>query len=590
VEKGQTVMATHPQLLADRAMGQFRQGQFNAAFKTARAGAKEHPRESFFFNLAGLAQVQGGNPRDAIDWFRKAIRVNPSNVEAQNNLAQTLTSLGETKTALDLIEKFLLKRKDNDVVLYLKAMALNVAGQNAAAKEALDTLLAAYPNDARALNLRGTIRYALGEENEASQDYQASLSLRPNSPDVLANFALLLSRAGRMDDALASAQKSVELAPNYGLGLNRLAMIQNEMGDQTASLATYLRALELAPYDAELLLDTASIATRETAAKIEALTDAALKKEKPSTLSRAYLFLAKAKLALAKGDIAGSDAYFVQGNALHHQNRPFDRARVIREQAQTLALFASKPPEMSDVPPTRPRPIFVLGLPRSGTTLIEQVISAHPDVYGAGELPWMERVARRILEAETPLDDASCRDLRDYYLSNLPRMPDNTTAFVDKMPGNYKRIGFILAGFPDAIILSIRRDPRDVALSMWQTTFGSQGMYFTFDQREMAFELNAYRQYMLAWEQIFPGRIHEIDYETLVGDVSAESRRIADICGLEWVDAMERPHENVKAVRTASITQVRSPVSTKSVGRWKKHAGALKEFIAGLEPTLWPDL
>ena len=199
-------MATHPQLLADKAMGQFRQGQFNAAFKTARAGAKEHPRESFFFNLAGLAQVQGGNPRDAIDWFRKAIRVNPSNVEAQNNLAQTLTSLGETKTALDLIEKFLLKRKDNDVLLYLKAMALNVAGQNAAAKEALDTLLAAYPNDARALNLRGTIRYALGEENEASQDYQASLSLRPNSPDVLANFALLLSRAGRMDDALASAQ------------------------------------------------------------------------------------------------------------------------------------------------------------------------------------------------------------------------------------------------------------------------------------------------------------------------------------------------------------------------------------------------
>ena len=156
--------------------------------------------------------------------------------------------------------------------------------------------------------------------------------------------------------------------------------------------------------------------------------------------------------------------------------------------------------------------------------------------------------------------------------------------------GNAGVLGHLASTFPKASLVEVVRDPRDVALSMWQTTFGSQGMYFTFDQREMAFELNAYRQYMLAWEQIFPGRIHEINYETLVGDVSAESRRIADICGLEWVDAMERPHENVKAVRTASITQVRSPVSTKSVGRWKKHAGALKEFIAGLEPTLWPDL
>lgn len=583
-------MATHPKILADKAMAQIRAGQFNAAFKTAKAAAKEHPRESFFFNLAGLALVQGNQPREGVDWFRKALRVLPGNVDAQNNLAQTLASLGETQLALDLIDKFLQKRQDRDTLLYIQAMALNAAGRNKEAKEVLDELLIAYPRDARALNLRATIRYALGEENEATADYEASLALRPDAPDVLANFALLLSRAGRMDEALATAQKSVKLAPNYGLGLHRLALLQNEMGDQEGSLATYLRALELAPNDAELLLDAAALAKRDTATRIGEMVDAALKKEKPNTLNRAYLFLAKGKLALSEGDSAASDGYFAEGNALHHRNNPFDRAWVIREQADTLALFANGLPTMEAFPPTRPRPIFVLGLPRSGTTLTEQVISAHPEVYGAGELPWMERAARRVLESGAALTAETCHEMRVYYLSSLPTMPEGTKAFVDKMPGNYKRVGFILASFPDAVILSIRRDPRDVALSMWQTTFGSQGMYFTYDQQEMVYELNAYRAYMLEWERLFPGRIHEVAYETLVGDVSAESKRIATLCGLDWVDAMERPHENVKAVRTASVTQVRSPVSTKSVGRWRKHENALKAFIDGLDPDLWPDL
>jgi Flp pilus assembly protein TadD len=583
-------MATHPKILADKAMAQIRAGQFNAAFKTAKAAAKEHPKESFFFNLAGLALVQGNQPREGVDWFRKALRVHPGNIDAQNNLAQTLASLGETQMALDLIDKLLQKRTDRDALLYIQAMTLNAADRNKEAKEVLDELLAAYPRDARALNLRATIRYSLGEENEATADYEASLALRPGAPDVLANFALLLSRAGRMDEALATAQKSVKLAPNYGLGLHRLAMIQNEMGDQEGSLATYLRALELAPNDAELLLDAAALATPNTATRIGEMVDAALKKEKANTLNRAYLFLAKAKLAKADGDSTASDGFLAEGNALHHQNCPFDRERVIREQADTLALFANGLPEMEAFPPKHPRPIFVLGLPRSGTTLTEQVISAHPGVYGAGELPWMERAARRVLEAGAPLTAETCREMRDYYLSSLPAMPEDTKAFVDKMPGNYKRIGFILASFPDAVILSIRRDPRDVALSMWQTSFGSQGMYFTYDQQEMVHELNAYREYMLEWERLFPGRIHEVAYETLVGDVSAETKRIAALCGLDWVEAMERPHENANAVRTASVTQVRAPVSTKSVGGWRKHESALKEFIAGLDPDLWPDL
>ncbi len=583
-------MATHPKILADKAMAQIRAGQFNAAFKTAKAAAKEHPRESFFLNLCGLALVQGGAPREAVDWFRKALRLMPGNVDAQNNLIQTYANLGETDRALDLIARVLPTRTDRNVLWYLQAMALNAAGRLTEAKTVLDTLIAAYPGEARAWNLRGTVRFGLDEELEAMADHEQALRLKPASPDVLVNLALLLSRAGRMEDALAATRKARTLAPDYDLALMREAAILNEMGQTEAAMATYRAVLALRPDDAEALLEAAQIATGDDLKQVAAQVDRALAGAKGAGIDRAYLLIAKARMALKAGDRAAADQYFAEGNRLHAQARPFDVVRADREMAETLALFPAGYVAPQAPPLMDPRPIFVLGLPRSGTTLTEQVLSAHPIVHGAGELPWIGRAARQAVMAGRPFDADAARDFVAAYARGLPPMPPGTQAFVDKMPGNYKHLGYIAAAMPKAVVISVRRDPRDVALSMWQTPFGADRMGYSFDQRWMARELNEYARVMAHWARLFPGRFVELHYETLVNDIDGESRRLAQACGLDWQPAMARPHENAKAVRTASLQQVRQPVSNRSVGGWRRHADALADLIAGLDPELWPDL
>lgn len=583
-------MPTHPKILADKAMAQMRAGQFNAAFKTARGAAKEHPNESFFPNLCGLALVQGGEPRDAVDWFRKALRLMPGNVDAQTNLIQTYVSLGESDRALDLISKVISKRSDLNVVLYLKAMALNSAGRLADAKATLDDLIAAYPTEARAWNLRGTIRYGLGEEHAALADHEQALRLKPDAPDVLVNAALLHARAGRMADALAATDQALRLAPDYQIALHRRMTFLNEMGDAAGALDMAQRILQRSPDHAEVMLDAADIVAPDEAAALSAQVGAALARSRPATLDRAYLVLAQAKLAMKSGDRTGAMRLFAEGNALHAGLRPFDVARTEAEVAATLALFPPGYVAPTGLAHAVPRAVFVLGLPRSGTTLTEQVLSAHPLVHGAGELPWMERAARRALQAGQPFDADAARALAAYYRQGLPAMAPDVQAVVDKMPGNYKRIGFILAAMPDAVVISVRRDPRDVGLSMWQTTFGSEGMAFSYDQRLIARELNEYARVMRHWHALFPDRIHDLHYAALVSDIDGESRRLAAICGLDWVPDMARPHENRREVRTASVRQVRQPVSARSVGGWRQHADALSVMIAGLDPDLWPDL
>lgn len=583
-------MATPPKLLADKAMAQIRAGQFNAAFKTARGAAKEHPKESFFPNLCGLALVQGGAAREAIDWFRKALRLMPANVDAQNNLIQTYASLGDTDRALDLIARVLPTRPDRNVLWYLQAMALNAAGRLTEAKAVLDTLIAAYPADARAWNLRGTVRFGLDEELEALADHEQALRLKPASPDVLVNLALLLSRAGQMDAALAAARKARALAPGYDLALMREAVILNEMGQTDAALAGFRAVLALRPDDAEALLETAQIAAGDDLAQVAAQVDKALTRAKVDGTDRAFLLIAKARMALKSGDRVVADGYFAEGNAVHARVRPFDVARAEREMAETLALFPDGYVAPKAPPLPSPWPIFVLGLPRSGTTLIEQVLSSHPDVHGAGELPWIGRAARQAATAGRPFDADAAREFVAAYVRGLPPMPADARAFVDKMPGNYKHLGYIAAALPDAVVISVRRDPRDVALSMWHIPFGADRMAFSFDQRWMARELNEYARVMAHWARLFPGRVVEMHYETLVNDIDGQSRRLAQASGLDWRPGMARPHENTNAVRTASLQQVRQPVSARSVGGWRRHADALADLIAGLDRDLWPDL
>lgn len=582
-------MAPNPRQLADRIMAQLDAGQFKAAFKGARAACKQFPKEAFFHNLAGLAQARMGDERTAITHFRQALKLAPGNRDVQNNLVQALISTGQNARALSLLEKLRDKRPDTAHVLFLTGMARMRDGDYPGALADLDAALGHDPHHAAALNLRGVVRVELRDEARALEDYRASLEIEPNAPDTLSNTSLLLARMDLTEEALAASERALAINPRHFLALEGYAILLNQVGRRDEAIAAYERMLELAPNHAESLFELARLLPPERHDEITARIDAALSRLRKDTPDIGFLAYAKAQLLERGGETVASDDWYQRGNDAFARQRPFSTQMAVRERDDMLALFPDDAP-LPQATAQDPVPIFILGLPRSGTTLTEQMISAHPEVFGAGELATAGRLARDHLDSGAPFDaDAAARFAQEYRAA-LPDMPAGTRAFIDKMPSNYRLVGMLLAAFPGCVILHMRRDPRDVGLSMWRTYFSSPAMSFTYDQAAIAVQINLYRDYMDYWQALFGDRITDVDYADLVANPADGSKRLARACGVSWVPEMALPERNRKPVRTASALQVREGVHTRSIGGWRAHRAALATLLDGIDPARWPDL
>jgi hypothetical protein len=187
-------------------------------------------------------------------------------------------------------------------------------------------------------------------------------------------------------------------------------------------------------------------------------------------------------------------------------------------------------------------------------------------------------------------DDIQAQDLAATYLNALPALPTDAAAFVDKMPENFRFIGPILRAFPNAVVIEMQRDPRDVALSMWDSLFPTTAHAYANDFAWMAQHMNHYARVMADWRAAFGDRIHAVRYSDLVSDLDSTSRRLADLCGVSWDSAMLAPQDVIRPVLTASSQQVRAPVHTRSLGRWQGHTEQLAPLLDGLDRALWPDL
>jgi hypothetical protein len=243
------------------------------------------------------------------------------------------------------------------------------------------------------------------------------------------------------------------------------------------------------------------------------------------------------------------------------------------------------------------RPVFVFGLPRSGTTLTEQVLASHSQVHGAGEL----RLARRSFEALPALlgragpprdcvphlDPEALGRLAQQHLDRLAAIDGGQTPrIVDKMPDNYMCVGLLAVLFPQAVFIHCRRNLRDVAVSCWMTDFRS--IRWANDLEQIATRFHQYRRLMEHWRAVLPVPIHEVDYEEVVSDLEGVARRLVAACGLEWEPACLEFHRTQRPIRTASVMQVRQPVYQWSVARWKNDEPALAELFAALPPEPGP--
>ncbi len=577
-------MVATVQQFAQKFTQQYRQGNFSGALKTAKTAMKKFPREANFPNMAGMALGNANNPREAALYFAKAVKLRPGDVDMQDNLLQSLVLSDQHDKAAVLIEKYKVSQKNVKQLFTLEALMHVRRGDFKAVIQATDRAIQYNPNEARVWNLRGIALYQQKDFRASIASYQRSIKLDPRNPEPLTNIALPLCMLIRVDEATEYLRRALAINPNHINANHRLAVQLSQIGDFEGSKEAYRKVVKLDPNNVEALKELIQTQTPEENSPLEKALAAKISKASAKSAQYPHLYFAMAYLKQQAGDKMGAAPYFARANAAESALRPHNRAASVKLYEDTITHFTAN---QSGADTLLPQPIFVLGQPRSGTTLSEMIISAHPKVHSLGELPAAGNILHKMNFDFQSFDP---QIYADEYRKALPDTPEGTRFFVDKMPANYERIGPLLWAFDGARVLHIARDPRDVALSMWRAYFSSKGLNYTFDMGHMAHEANLYRRFMNHWEAVFPDRVLTLDYSDITADVRASGQKMADFCGLDWVDDMAAPEKNTAAVRTASITQVREGVHRKSVGGWQAFSEYLQPFVDGLDPELWPEL
>ncbi|WP_170572652.1 tetratricopeptide repeat-containing sulfotransferase family protein [Ruegeria atlantica] len=538
--------------LKGKAVAALEAGKLQQALKKAQLGVKKFPKESDFHAISGFVLTELKQYKKSIPHFVEASRMKPEDPQFVENLANALMQTGQIPKALEYTEQKLEQFPNNKELTRV-----------------LDEI------HLKGFNWRMIIEHA-----------SKRLESDPDDVNLLSKRARAYSKIGFVDDHSRDIGRAYELAPDNLQIAFRKSVNLHQSGDKQGSKEILQRILSEAPEHSAALFQMSSMVSGEDAQKLLGAVETAIFN---NDNDQENLEFAKAQLISKIDGLGAAMPQFSRANAIQHDSNPYDAAEEEEKLNRITGLF----PVGEEVPEAElsesPTPIFVLGQPRSGTTLMEMMLSSAPDIAGCGELTLGADLSRNFEEDDKRFKDADAAEFAEQFRKLMPPIPEGSVAFVDKMPHNYQRVGFLLAAFPNAKVINMLRDPRDVGLSKWIRRFPAGGMRYASNLKSIAHSANMYRRYMAHWNAVFGDRILTVPYEKLVADPKTYSQQVAAFCELEWTDSMMRPEENTKQVRTASIDQVRNKISTKSIGGWQSVSEHLQPMLDGFDPTLWPE-
>jgi tetratricopeptide (TPR) repeat protein len=438
----------------------------------------------------------------------------------------------------------------------------------------------------------------LGKFDAAIVEYRRAVELKPDYPEALCNWGVALASLDRNDEAEEKYRQAIAVDAAFAGAHHNLGAILKETGRLDEARHAAKRAIDLAPRNTAYYEQLAALRPFVAGDRyIKALEDLA---KDPAALNEAEKTHLHFALARAYEDTGRFDAAFAQlltGNRLRRQQVGYDEAATLRCMDRMHELFSADfiARRHHGTVKSSALPVFVVGMPRSGTTLIEQILASHPEVFGAGELTLFDQAAGALINAlpgSPPFPDMALsmsgehfRALAESYLGSLAQRAPGASRIVDKMPGNFLFAGLIHLAMPNAVIIHAVRNPIDTCVSCFSTLFFS-GQGHTYDLAELGRYYRHYRALMAHWRSVLPpGRIIDVRYEELVGDVEGVARRLVAHCGLAWDPRCLGFHRTERVVRTASAAQVRRPIYQSSVGRWRKYQNFLGPLFDELACT-----
>lgn len=588
------------------AFGLHAHGRAAEAEAAAKRILKVAPKEPNALYLLGIIAHQAGDLKRAGQHFEKSYKADPKSVAALSGLGILRLDQKRHAEARELFRKALKLQKNDAVLLNNLGLAHKGTGDLDRAVENFRAALAADPRYATAALNLGDAERMLGRADAAEKAFRHGLSVDPAMPELHNAIAGLLADRNEIDTAIEHLRHAHDAPrggrdPEVACNLANLLVNKNRMADGIAvlrqSLAAHPDAIQAMVDLADLLRagdDADARAEAETLfARAAELAGDPRRREamRPIELHRAARALEVTKHYTESFDCQAKAQAGWRAQAAA-AGRRYDRGDLEDLAARTEAVFGAITAPGPDDPGGHPsdRPVFILGMPRSGTSLAEQILASHADVFGAGELPAIPEILEELI-AETGkpwpdcaagLDAAARRELGQRYLDRLPAAAEGAAHVVDKLPPNFWYLGFIRLIFPKATILHSVRDPMDTGLSIFTQRF-SNDLLYDHDLSDIGHYFGVYRRIMAFWES-WDGRVQRLVYEALVADQAGQSRALLDWLGLGWDDAVLDFHKTDREVLTASRLQVRQPIYASSVEKWRRFEAELKPLADALGP------
>ncbi|MCY4214035.1 MAG: sulfotransferase [Gammaproteobacteria bacterium] len=612
------------------AVARNRLGEHQAALKELRRLAKRAPKAAPgtapIHHELGLALRANGKLAEATSAFKRAVKANPKLAAAWQALGELLAERGDDEAA-DAAFRQQMAASGRHPGLR-QAVRLVAEGKLGMAEGILRDYLHRWPTDVNAIRLLADIALQLEAFDDAVALLRRCLELAPDYLQARSNYANALSRTGDFQMALREAEALERLEPrnlshpvlaasvlvNVGAyeqaiaryervlkqapGHARLQMSYGHalktLGRQPESIAAYRRAVEAEPSLGEAWWNLANLKTFRFEERDLAAMRRLAARENLTPRDELHLGFALGKALEDADDIDGAFAAYARGNAVKRAQSGYS-ADVNSAMSEALAASSTRQrfAARKDWGHPDPDPMFIVGLPRSGSTLLEQILASHSQVDGTMELPYIPQIARRLAgrgdrssgtqhaDALWRLTQEQCRSLGAEFLEAARLQRGDAPFFIDKLPNNFAHVGLIHLILPNARIIDARRHPMATCFSCFKQLFAA-GQEFTYSLADIGRYYRDYAALMAHWDAVLPGRVLRVDYERVVEDLEGQVRRLLDHCGLPFEAACLAFHRNSRPVRTASSEQVRQPIYRDAMAQWRRfeaHLEPLKEAL-----------
>ena len=525
----------------------FNSQKIEPAKNKAQDLVKKYPNS---FNLNYMLGALCGTQEkleEAIIYFQKAIKNKPDHADTLFKLGVTLSALNRLKESFNYLQK----------------------------------LIQIKPNDAEAHNALGNVLKKQGNLEKALYHYQKTIEIKSNFLVAHNNLANTMSDLGMFDESMVHYKRAIQIKPDYAEAHNNMGTVFNSLGKFNDAKISFQKAVDIKPNFAEAHKHLSMLTKYKDEKDDHIKYMQKLLSEKNITDNRRiHLTFALGKAFEDIKNYEKSFNYFAEGNKIKRKKINFSieiKNKFFKntKNAFTKNLF-NKFKNCGNLNKT---PIFIVGMPRSGSTLVEQIISNHPDVYGAGEIRYFDILCRKNFVIENKFgsqnnlldyNPSQFKELGENYIKSIRKLSNKINYISDKMLLNFRWIGLIKLALPNAKVIHCVRNSRDTCLSIFKNLFKGN-IDFAYNLEELGHYYNLYIDLMKHWHNVLPNYIYDISYEKLIQDQESETRKLLKICDLEWNDKCMQFHKSKRPVITASLTQVRSPIYKNSIQSWQRY-------------------